>query len=116
MEESGESSALGTSCLKVDHKRNMECSSFAFNDVNPLFVPAGSTRCLCVCAQWLSHVRLFATPWTIACLAPLSLGFPEPEYWSGLPFPTQGSNSHLLVSSALAIVLFTTEPPGKPVV
>ena len=31
----------------------------------------------------------FATPWTIACQAPLSMGFPRPEYWSGLPFLLQ---------------------------
>ena len=34
----------------------------------------------------LSHVRLFATPWTIAYQAPLSMGFSRQEYWSGLPF------------------------------
>ena len=34
----------------------------------------------------LSHVQLFATPWTVACQAPLSPGFPRQEYWSGLPF------------------------------
>ena len=41
--------------------------------------------------------RLFATPWTAACQAPLSMGFSGQEYWSGLPrstlqgiFPTQG--------------------------
>ena len=28
----------------------------------------------------------FATPWTVACPAPLSMGFPRQEYWSGLPF------------------------------
>ena len=50
----------------------------------------------------LSHVRLFATPWTIAYQAPPSMGFPRQEYWSGLPFPspgnflTQGSNPGLL--------------------
>ena len=36
----------------------------------------------------LSHVRLFATPWTAAHQAPLSMGFPRQEYWSGLPFPS----------------------------
>ena len=36
----------------------------------------------------LSHVRLFATPWTVACQAPLSVGFSREEYWSGLPFPS----------------------------
>ena len=30
----------------------------------------------------------FATPWTVACQAPLSMGFPRQEYWSGLPFPS----------------------------
>ena len=38
----------------------------------------------------LSCVRLFATPWTVACQAPLSMGFPRQEYWSGLPFPSPG--------------------------
>ena len=36
----------------------------------------------------LSHVRLFATPWTVAYHAPPSTGFPKQEYWSGLPFPS----------------------------
>ena len=38
---------------------------------------------VCVC---LSRVQLFMTPWTIACQAPLSMGFSRKEYWSGLPF------------------------------
>ena len=36
----------------------------------------------------LSRVRLFATPWTVAHNAPLSMGFSRQEYWSGLPFPS----------------------------
>ena len=35
-----------------------------------------------------SHVRLFATLWTVACQAPLSMEFSRQEYWSGLPFPS----------------------------
>ena len=35
----------------------------------------------------------FATPWTVACQAPLSMGFPRQEYWSGLPFPSSGDLS-----------------------
>ena len=31
-----------------------------------------------------------ATPWTVARQAPLSMGFPKQEYWSGLPFPSPG--------------------------
>ena len=37
-----------------------------------------------------SRVRLFATPWTVAYQAPLSMGFSRSEYWSGLPFPSPG--------------------------
>ena len=49
----------------------------------------------------LSHVWLFATPWTVAHQASPSMGFSRQEYWSGLPFPspeiflTQGLNSGL---------------------
>ena len=32
-----------------------------------------------------SRVQLFATLWTVACQAPLSMGFYRQEYWSGLP-------------------------------
>ena len=38
----------------------------------------------------LSHVRLFATLWTVAPQAPTSMGFSRQEYWSGLPFPSPG--------------------------
>ena len=37
----------------------------------------------------LSHVWLFATPWTAAYQAPLSMGFSRQEYWSGLPLPSR---------------------------
>ena len=37
--------------------------------------------------QSLSHIQLFATPWTVACQAPLSTGFFRQEYWSGLSGP-----------------------------
>ena len=35
-----------------------------------------------------NRVQLCATLWTIACQAPLSMGFPRQEYWSRLPFPS----------------------------
>ena len=38
----------------------------------------------------LSSVQLFATPWTVAFQASLSVGFPRQEYWSDLPFPSPG--------------------------
>ena len=37
-----------------------------------------------------SHVQLLATLWTVACQAPLSMGFFKQEYWDGLPFPHLG--------------------------
>ena len=38
----------------------------------------------------LSHVWLFATPWTLPHQAPLPMGFSRKEYWSGLPCPPPG--------------------------
>ena len=66
----------------------------------------------------LSRIRLFATPWTIAHQAPLSVEISKQEYWSGLPLPTPGDlpnpviELESLVFPALADGLFTTEPPG----
>ena len=37
-----------------------------------------------------SHVQLYATLWTVARQAPLSMGFSKQEYWSGLPCPPPG--------------------------
>ena len=42
------------------------------------------------CVSVLSCVRLFVTLWAVARQAPLSMGFPRLEYWSGLPFPSPG--------------------------
>ena len=51
--------------------------------------------CVCVCVCWLlSYVRLSATPWPVACQAPLSMGFFRQEYWSGLPFPSPENLPH----------------------
>ena len=67
-----------------------------------------------------SHTQLFATPWTVAPQAPLSMGVSRQEYWSGLPFPSPGDlpNSGIELTSPMAPALagrfFTTEPPGKP--
>ena len=68
----------------------------------------------------LSHVGLFATPWTIAHQTPLSVGFPRQEYWSGLPFstpgdlPKSGIEPMSLASPELAGEFFTAAPPGTP--
>ena len=36
----------------------------------------------------LSHVRLFATPWTVGYQPPPSMRFSRQKHWSGLPFPS----------------------------
>ena len=62
---------------------------------------------LCV----LSCVPAFATPWTVGCQAPLSVGFPRQEHWSRVPFPLPGDLPDLGIkptSPALAAGLFTT--------
>ena len=41
-------------------------------------------QCACVCAQSLSHIQVFATHWTAAHQAPMSMGFSRQEYWSVL--------------------------------
>ena len=45
---------------------------------------------MCVHAKSLSCVPVSATPWTITCQAPLSMGFSRQEDWNGLPFPPPG--------------------------
>ena len=64
----------------------------------------------------LSHVRLFATPWTVAYQAPPSMGFSRKEYWSGLPFPSPGDLPDPEIeprSPALQADSLPSEPPGK---
>ena len=65
----------------------------------------------------LSCVRLFATPWTVAYQAPLSMEFSRQEYWSGLPFSSPGDLSDPRVepgSPALQADSLPSEPPGNP--
>ena len=64
----------------------------------------------------LSHVRLFATPWTVAYQAPPSMGFSRQECWSGLPFPSPGGLPDPGIeprSLALQADALPSEPPGK---
>ena len=48
------------------------------------------SHCVLSC---FSPVQLFATLWTVACQAPLFMGFSRQEYWSGLPCPPPGDLS-----------------------
>ena len=55
----------------------------------------------------------FAAPWTVAHQAPLSMGFPRQESWSGLPFPSPGDfpdPGTEPVSAALVGGYFTNDP------
>ena len=76
----------------------------------------GMEVCVCVCMHVLSHVQLFATPWTVAHQVLLPMEFSKQEYWSGLPFPTPGDLSNpgietmSLASPTLAGRFFTTSP------
>ena len=71
---------------------------------------------VCVC-YLLSCVRLYATLWTVACLAPLSTWFPRREYWSRYPYPSLGDLPNPGVEPwcpALQVDSLQSEPPGKP--
>ena len=64
--------------------------------------------------QW---VWLFATLWTVAYQAPLSMEFSRQEYWSGLPFPSPGDLPDPGIepwSPALQADALPSEPPGNP--
>ena len=66
----------------------------------------------------LSRVPLFATPWTVAYQAPLSMEFSRQVYRSGLPFPSPGDLPDLgieLRSPILQADALTSKPSGKPV-
>ena len=72
---------------------------------------------MCVCAQSLSCVQLFETPWSIAHKAPLSIEFSRQEHWSGSLFPTPEDLPDPgiePVSLALQEDSLSSELPGKP--
>ena len=60
--------------------------------------------------------KLCPTPQTVACQAPLSIGFPRQEYWSRLPFPSPGYLPDPVIEPrfpALEADSLLIEPPGK---
>ena len=71
---------------------------------------------MCACMKLLSHVRLIAIPWTVACQAPPFMEFSRQEYWSGLPFPSPGDLPNLGIeprSPTLQADALPSELPGK---
>ena len=78
-------------------------------------VPRVSPHTMCV--QLLSHIRLFATLWTVAHQAPLSMGYSRQEYCSGLPGPPPGDLPNTGTeprSPTLQADSLPSEPPEKP--
>jgi len=67
--------------------------------------------------KWVENVKVKVlvaqTPWTVACQAPLSVGFSR-QYWSGLPFTSPGDLPNPGIKSALQADSLLSEPPGKP--
>ena len=81
--------------------------------VNQLILPYTMSMAEC---QSLSCVRLYATPWTVACQAPLSMRFSRQEYWSELPCTSPGDLPDPGIeprSPALQAYSLPSEPPGK---
>ena len=68
--------------MKVSFKTCVSLLIFCFDDLS-IGVSGVFKK---VKVKSLSHVRLFATPWTVAYQAPLSMGFTMQQYWSGLPY------------------------------
>ena len=78
--------------------------------------PRDGNSLSCYKVKSLSRVPSFATPWTVACQAPPSMGFPRQEYWSGLPFPSPRDFPDPGIeprSPALQADSLPSEPPGK---
>ena len=67
------------------------------------FIPCGVCVCVCVCVCVQSLSLVFATAWTVAHQALLSMEFPRQEYWSWLPFPTPGDLPNLGVEHATLV-------------
>src|SRR5574339_618164 len=90
------------------------CSLLLLRDI----IHSHSLKCVrnnSVCL--ISRVGLFATSWTVAHQAPLSMGFSRQEYWSGLPFPSLGDLPDPGIeprSPALQVDALPSEPPGNP--
>ena len=106
--------------------RSLKCSN-AY--LPPLLPPPPSTfqeslqlKCLDVDTEVsievksLSHVRLFATPWTVVHHAPPSMGFSRQKYWSGLPFPSPEDLPDPGIEAGCPALLadaLPSEAPGK---
>ena len=81
-----------------------------------MLVSISCIQCVCELSH-LSHVQLFATLWTVAHQAPLSMEFSRQENWSVLPCPPPGDLPNPGIkpgSPALQANSLPSDPPGKP--
>ena len=76
---------MGSQRVRHDWATELNCKIWVYSYWTKTPLLKGT----CFYAQSLSRVQVFATLWTIACQAPLSMGFSR-QYWSGLPFPSPG--------------------------
>ena len=89
----------------------VSCNPGGFFTTEPLGKPYAQSVCM---LSRFSRVQLFATLWTVAHQAPLSVGFSRQDCWSGLPWPAPGDLPNpgieltSLKSPALAGGFFTT--------
>ena len=105
----------------TDSRLTRRAATYSCAEGEPLNPREGGVpfRESCMRIQSLSCIRLFATPWTIAHQALLSMEFSQQEYWSGLPFPIPGDlpnpgiEPRSPVSPALVGIFLNTAPPGK---
>ena len=110
---------LCTLNLHINFKINLSISAKKNKDgilIEILLNPYSVQR-VKVKVKSLSRVRLFATPWSVAHQAPLSMGFSRQEDQSGLPFPSPEDLPYLGIkpgSPTLQADALTSEPPGKP--
>ena len=103
--------------MRIQYRRHLFSGSFqsTYCELCYWITPGGELReyiALHSCAQLLTRVMLFLTPWTVTHQAPLSMEFFRQEYWSGLLFPPLGDPSDQGIepmSPALAGRIFTLE-------
>ena len=92
------------------HRCNIMCQGH--NNTKYIVSTLGKLICMCMLSSF-SLVWLFGTLWTIACQAPLPMGFSRQEYWSGLLCPPPGdlSDPRIEPASPLALALQAASLP-----
>ena len=95
-------------CILISNMLHCKCNCFLLVLV------------ICMLSHFI-HVVFFATPWTTACQAPLSMGFSRQEFWNGFlcpparNLPGPGIEPASPVSPAFQVDSLPTEPPGMAI-